>query len=244
MATVRFSGVNKSYGSISVVSDLNLELPDGSFTVLVGPSGCGKSTSLRMLAGLESVTSGTITIGDRDVTAPPAARPRRRHGVPELRALSAPDRAGEHRLPAAGAEDAAHRGARARRRGRRVPGPGEAVGPQAQGSQRRSAAAGRDRAGDHPGAVGLPVRRTAEQSRREAARRDPHRATADPAQARHHLPVRHARPGGGDDAVGPHGGDARRAHRTGGHPARGVRHPGRHLRRLVRRQPEDEPARR
>jgi multiple sugar transport system ATP-binding protein len=68
MATVRFSGVNKSYGSTSIVKDLNLELPDGSFTVLVGPSGCGKSTSLRMLAGLESVTSGTITIGDRDVT--------------------------------------------------------------------------------------------------------------------------------------------------------------------------------
>jgi multiple sugar transport system ATP-binding protein len=56
MATVRFSGVNKSYGSNPVVSDLNMELPDGSFTVLVGPSGCGKSTSLRMLAGLESVT--------------------------------------------------------------------------------------------------------------------------------------------------------------------------------------------
>ncbi|KAA0084393.1 ABC transporter ATP-binding protein [Mycolicibacterium sp. P9-64] len=68
MAIVRFSGVNKSFRSTSVVSDLNLELPDGSFTVLVGPSGCGKSTSLRMLAGLESVTSGTITIGDNDVT--------------------------------------------------------------------------------------------------------------------------------------------------------------------------------
>jgi multiple sugar transport system ATP-binding protein len=68
MAIVRFSNVNKAYGAVSVVSDLNLELPDGSFTVLVGPSGCGKSTSLRMLAGLESVTSGTITIGDHDVT--------------------------------------------------------------------------------------------------------------------------------------------------------------------------------
>ncbi|TPG31763.1 ABC transporter ATP-binding protein [Mycolicibacterium hodleri] len=68
MAIVRFSNVNKAYGSVSVVSDLNLELLDGSFTVLVGPSGCGKSTSLRMLAGLESVTSGTIAIGDRDVT--------------------------------------------------------------------------------------------------------------------------------------------------------------------------------
>lgn len=68
MATVRFSGVTKSYGPTTVVSDLDLELPDGSFTVLVGPSGCGKSTSLRMLAGLETVTSGTISIGDRDVT--------------------------------------------------------------------------------------------------------------------------------------------------------------------------------
>ncbi|TRW84735.1 ABC transporter ATP-binding protein [Mycolicibacterium sp. 018/SC-01/001] len=68
MAHVRFSGVTKAYGTASVVSDLDLELPDGSFTVLVGPSGCGKSTSLRMLAGLETVTSGTITIGDRDVT--------------------------------------------------------------------------------------------------------------------------------------------------------------------------------
>ena len=68
MANVRFSGVTKAYGNTSVVSDLDLELPDGSFTVLVGPSGCGKSTSLRMLAGLETVTSGTITIGERDVT--------------------------------------------------------------------------------------------------------------------------------------------------------------------------------
>jgi len=68
MATVRFERLTKSYGSIPVVTDLDLELPDGSFTVLVGPSGCGKSTSLRMLAGLESVTSGTIRIGDRDVT--------------------------------------------------------------------------------------------------------------------------------------------------------------------------------
>lgn len=68
MSTIRFAGVNKLYGDATVVSDLDLELPDGSFTVLVGPSGCGKSTSLRMLAGLETVTSGTISIGDRDVT--------------------------------------------------------------------------------------------------------------------------------------------------------------------------------
>jgi multiple sugar transport system ATP-binding protein len=69
MASVTFSKVGKSYGSASVVSDLDLELTDGSMTVLVGPSGCGKTTSLRMLAGLEEVTTGTIRIGDRDVTA-------------------------------------------------------------------------------------------------------------------------------------------------------------------------------
>ena len=69
MASVTFSKVGKAFGSTSVVSDLDLELTDGSMTVLVGPSGCGKTTSLRMLAGLEQVSAGTIHIGDRDVTA-------------------------------------------------------------------------------------------------------------------------------------------------------------------------------
>ncbi|MGW4096048.1 ABC transporter ATP-binding protein [Mycobacterium sp. NPDC004974] len=69
MASVKFSKVGKSYGTTTVVSDLDLELTDGSLTVLVGPSGCGKTTSLRMLAGLEEITSGSIHIGDRDVTA-------------------------------------------------------------------------------------------------------------------------------------------------------------------------------
>ncbi|OKH71415.1 ABC transporter ATPase [Mycobacterium sp. SWH-M3] len=68
MAAVTFSKVGKSYGAAPVVTGLDLELTDGSMTVLVGPSGCGKTTSLRMLAGLEPVTSGTIHIGDRDVT--------------------------------------------------------------------------------------------------------------------------------------------------------------------------------
>lgn len=68
MATVTFTNVFKSYGQTKIVEDLNLVLPDGSLTVLVGPSGCGKSTSLRMLAGLEPITSGEIAIGDRKVT--------------------------------------------------------------------------------------------------------------------------------------------------------------------------------
>ncbi|TFV58944.1 sn-glycerol-3-phosphate ABC transporter ATP-binding protein UgpC [Mycobacterium sp. PS03-16] len=68
MASVTFTAVTKAYGSATVVSGLDLELADGSMTVLVGPSGCGKTTSLRMLAGLEEVTSGTIHIDGRDVT--------------------------------------------------------------------------------------------------------------------------------------------------------------------------------
>lgn len=69
MGKVNLTGVKKSYGATSIVENLDLEFPDGSFTVLVGPSGCGKSTTLRMIAGLESVTAGTIRINDEDVTA-------------------------------------------------------------------------------------------------------------------------------------------------------------------------------
>jgi multiple sugar transport system ATP-binding protein len=68
MATITFRDVRKSYGDNTVVDNLNLDLPDGSMNVLVGPSGCGKSTSLRMLAGLEPITSGDIFIGERNVT--------------------------------------------------------------------------------------------------------------------------------------------------------------------------------
>ncbi|HEY7369183.1 MAG TPA: sn-glycerol-3-phosphate ABC transporter ATP-binding protein UgpC [Thermoanaerobaculia bacterium] len=75
MATVRFAGVEKRYGDVRVIEDLNLEVKDGEFMVLVGPSGCGKSTALRMIAGLEEVTGGTISIGDRVVNdLPPKLR--------------------------------------------------------------------------------------------------------------------------------------------------------------------------
>ena len=75
MATVTFDHVNKSYGDVHVVKDFNLEIGDGEFMVLVGPSGCGKTTSLRMIAGLEEITSGELRIGDRVVNdVPPKDR--------------------------------------------------------------------------------------------------------------------------------------------------------------------------
>ena len=67
MSGVRFEHVSKRFGPVSVIEELNLEIRDKEFMVLVGPSGCGKSTALRMIAGLEEVTSGTIAIGDRVV---------------------------------------------------------------------------------------------------------------------------------------------------------------------------------
>ena len=67
MATVTFDHVYKRYGDVTAVSDLNLEIGDGEFMVLVGPSGCGKTTSLRMIAGLEEITEGQLRIGDKVV---------------------------------------------------------------------------------------------------------------------------------------------------------------------------------
>ena len=75
MATVTFDHVNKIYGDFHAVQDLNLEIADGEFMVLVGPSGCGKTTSLRMIAGLEEISSGELRIGDRVVNdVPPKDR--------------------------------------------------------------------------------------------------------------------------------------------------------------------------
>jgi multiple sugar transport system ATP-binding protein len=76
MAGVTLSDVAKVYeGGVRVVDGFTLDIPDRHFVVLVGPSGCGKSTTLRMIAGLEEITSGTIRIGDRVVNdVPPKDR--------------------------------------------------------------------------------------------------------------------------------------------------------------------------
>src|SRR5512143_4150236 len=75
MASVTFENVVKRYGNVTAVSNMNLEIPDKEFLVFVGPSGCGKSTSLRMLAGLEDISEGTIYIGERPVNdVPPKDR--------------------------------------------------------------------------------------------------------------------------------------------------------------------------
>jgi len=69
MSEIRLEKVRKAYGPVVAVHGVDLTIHDGEFVVFLGPSGCGKSTTLRMLAGLEEITSGKIFIGDRDVTA-------------------------------------------------------------------------------------------------------------------------------------------------------------------------------
>ena len=75
MAQVALRKVNKSFGNVHVIKDVDLHIDPGEFVVFVGPSGCGKSTLLRMIAGLEALSSGIIEIGGRPVMdLPPSKR--------------------------------------------------------------------------------------------------------------------------------------------------------------------------
>ncbi|WP_064685026.1 ABC transporter ATP-binding protein [Rhizobium bangladeshense] len=75
MAELTLKQVRKSFGALEVIKGIDLEVASGEFVVFVGPSGCGKSTLLRIIAGLEETTSGTLTIGGKDVTyAEPSER--------------------------------------------------------------------------------------------------------------------------------------------------------------------------
>ena len=64
MATVEIKDLRKSFGDIETLHGISFDIPDGAFVALVGPSGCGKSTILRLIAGLEEITSGEVHIGE------------------------------------------------------------------------------------------------------------------------------------------------------------------------------------
>ncbi|WP_077609252.1 ABC transporter ATP-binding protein [Clostridium sp. Marseille-P2415] len=74
MKNIRFERVNKAYGKNLVVNDLNIDIREGERLVLLGPSGCGKSTTLRMIAGLENITSGNLYMGDKIVNCIPSSK--------------------------------------------------------------------------------------------------------------------------------------------------------------------------
>ena len=93
-------GVQKAFGDVVIIPALDLDIDDGEFVVFVGPSGCGKSTLLRLIAGLEDVTAGEIMIDGVDVANAAAGQARPVDGVPVLCALSAHERAQQHRASA------------------------------------------------------------------------------------------------------------------------------------------------
>ena len=177
--------VRKTYAASSRSSRASAStIADGEFCVLVGPSGCGKSTLLRMIAGLETITAGDDLHRRPRRQRPRARRARHRHGVPELRALSAHDRLRQHGLRPAQPRHAQARDRRPRARGGAHPRHRAAPRPQAARAVRRPAPARRHGPRHRARAAGLPVRRAAVQPRRQAARADARRDQAPAARAR------------------------------------------------------------
>ena len=96
MPEIKLTHVTKRWGKFYAVDDLSLDMEDNSFITLLGPSGCGKTTTLRMIAGLETPTSGQIKIGDRVVFDSEAEKSR--ISVPKLRTMAEYDGIPEHLL--------------------------------------------------------------------------------------------------------------------------------------------------
>ena len=203
MAQVVLRELNKKYDEVHAVRDVNLTIRDKEFMVLVGPSGCGKTTTLRMVAGLEEISSGEIVIGERIVNdLPPKDRDiamvfqnyalyphmsvydNMAFGL-KMRKFPKP----EIQKPRPG-----------RRRDTRHPGAAHAQAAPALGWP---APARRRRPRHREAPAGVPVRRAAVEPRREAARADARRVEAPPPASRDHGDLRHPRPGRGDDAGEP-----------------------------------------
>src|SRR3954447_22021803 len=240
MAAINFEGVWKRYpDGFEAVKDLNLDIHDGEFMILVGPSGCGKSTALRMVAGLEEITEGDLIIGgervnelaprDRDIAMVfqnyalyPHMTVRENMGFAlKLAKVPKAEIAAKVQSVADILELQAHLD---RKPANLSGGQRQRVAMGRAGAPlRRRAPAGGDGAGGRARPEGVPDGRAAVEPRREAARADAHRGRADPEPARHDDGVRDPRPDRGDDARRPRGGHARRRHPAGRHAGEPLR---------------------
>ena len=241
MAEIVLEDVTKVYGDgTPAVTDLTLDVHDGEFIVLVGPSGCGKTTALRMVAGLESISGGTIRIGDRVVNAVP---PKDRDIAMVFQNYAL--------YPHMTVYDNMAFGLKLRKLSkteidRRVREAAEILGleeflqrkPKAlSGGQRQRVAMGRAIVREPEG---VPDGRAAVEPGREAPRPDADRDRADPARPADDDDLRHPRPGRGDDDGRPRGRDPQGRPPAGRHAAGPLRPPAQRLRRRVHRLAGDE----
>ena len=218
---IALRAVSKRYGDAVALQPLDLEIREGEFFCLLGPSGCGKTTTLNLLGGFVAPTSGEIHLrGARIDQLPPHRRPV--NTVFQSYALF------PHMTVRA---NVALRAARWRASGRRRRrsacsralervGVSELAERMPDPALGRPAAAGRGGARARQRAGRAAARRAARGARPEAPPAAADRARGDPPRGRHHVRVRHARPGGGDGARRPHRGHERRTDRAGGDAAR------------------------
>ncbi len=212
MAEITLESLSKVYpDGTQAVTDLQLEVASGEFVVFVGPSGCGKTTALRMIAGLESITSGTVRLDgqvindlppkDRDIAMVfqnyalyPHMDAAKNMGF-ALRMRGLPKEEIDIRV----------------REVARVLGLTDSLHKKPRTLSGRTAAARRDGSRDRPQPAGLPHGRAALEPRREAARRDARGDRPHPARPRRDDHLRDARPDRGDDDGRPRRGHAERA---------------------------------
>ena len=242
MATVELDKINKLYeNGFHAVQDLSINVDDGEFLVLVGPSGCGKSTALRMVAGLEDISTGELRIGGRRVND---VDPQGRDIAMVFQSYAL--------YPHMSVADNMAYGLKLRKMPKdemnaRVKKAADMLeltpllDRKPEAALRWPAAAGGDGPLDRPRAAGLPDGRAALQPRRQAARADARRDLGRRTVAEHHDPVRHARPDRGHDDGRPDGRAQGRHPPAARHPRRLLRQSQQHLRRPVRRLAADEP---
>ena len=244
MSTVDLIALRKSYGTSEILHGIDLAVAQGEFLALVGPSGCGKSTMLRMIAGLETVSSGEIRFDGRSVNT---VDPKRRNVAMVFQnyALYPHMTVRENMGLNLRISGLGRAGGPPSRRGGCRPARGDAdPRPAAVAAFGRSTTARGDGPGDRARSGGLSLRRAALQSRRQAPGADARRDQVAAPEGAYDRDLRHARPDRGDDAGRPDRGDEFRADRAARHAARALPQSGEPLCRGLHRVAGDElPAR-
>ena len=244
MGFLQLTGVQKTFpGGVAAVEDFNLDAERGEFVSFLGPSGCGKTTTLRMIAGFEKPTAGTIVVDGTDITY---RSPNQRNVGMVFQSYALFPNMTSPATSASGSRCAS---------ARRPPSTSASASCSSSSTSRAAATASRTRcraassSGSRSPAPSPSSRRSCSSTSR-CRRSTPRsgsscaRRSGDPAPARDHDGLRHPRPGGGPLAVRPGRGHERRPDRADRHAVRDLQLPGDGLRGLVRRDAQPRQRRR